>query len=68
MLTADAKRYGLHPSNRKEKMRSKELMALLDGLGVPYPKDASRERLLDILLGATPRDMLPFNPDNPKTT
>ncbi len=49
-------------------MRSKELMALLDGLGVPYPKDASRERLLDILLGATPRDMLPFNPDNPKTT
>lgn len=62
-MTNDAKRYGLHPSNRKEKMKPKELMALLDGLNVPYPKDATKEVLLDILDGATPRHMLPYRPD-----
>lgn len=66
MMTEDAKRYGLHPSNPKEKMKAKDLMQLLDGLGVTYPKDANLKALLEILDGATPRHYL-YHPDNPKT-
>jgi len=59
MLTAEAKKYGLHKSNPKERMKPRELMALLDGLGVTYPADAGREKLVEILTASTPPYLLP---------
>ncbi len=58
MLTADAKRYGLHSKNRKEKMSAEELGKLLKGLGVPYNPNSPKKALLDLLTNATPEHYL----------
>jgi len=65
MLTEEAKKYGLHPSDRAENMRTPRLKKLLRDLGIFPPASADRKMLLDMLNGATPREYL-SSPQNPE--
>ncbi len=58
MLTGDAKKYGLHSRDRKEKMNADQLGRLLKDLGIPFNPNASKKTLLDLLTNATPEHYL----------